>query len=186
MINHKGIQKLETERLVLRKFSLEDVEDMFNNWANDDLVTEHLSWPTHKDIDVTNKVLKTWVESYEQEDTYLWAITLKENNMVVGSIGVVDLDQRHEACSIGYCIGRAFWGKGITTEAFKVVLEFLLNDVGFERVQAYHHTNNPASGKVMEKSGLQYEGRLRHYRKNIKGEFVDCDLYGIIRADLEK
>lgn len=183
MINHKGTQVIETDRLILRRFTLEDAEDMYYNWANDDLVTEHLSWPTHKNVEVTKQVLKSWVESYNREDTYSWAITLKEKNMVIGSIGVVEIEESHENCTIGYCIGRAFWGKGITTESFKGIIGILFDEVGFERIQAYHHADNPASGKVMKKSGLKYEGRLRHYRLNTKGDFVDCDFYGILRDD---
>lgn len=183
MLRHRGTQVIETDRLILRKFTLEDAEDMYNNWANDDLVTEHLSWPTHKSVDISEKVIKSWVESYQNEDTYSWAIALKDNNIVTGSIGVVELNETHESCNIGYCIGRKFWGRGITTEAFKGIIEYLFNEVGFERIEAYHHTSNPASGKVMIKSGLKYEGTLRHFRKNTKNEFEDCDFYGMIRQD---
>ncbi|WP_105616372.1 GNAT family N-acetyltransferase [Vallitalea okinawensis] len=181
MLYHKGTQTIETERLKLRRFTVKDAEDMYNNWANDDKVTECLSWPTHKSIDTTRKILESWMESYDKDDTYSWAITYKEDNIVIGSIGVVSLNNQHESCSIGYCIGRNFWGRGITTEAFKEIIQFLLYEVGFERIEAYHHTDNPASGNVMKKAGLLFEGTLRHYRKNIRGKFVDCDLYGIIK-----
>lgn len=60
---------------------------------------------------------------------------------------------------------------------------FFFNEVGFNRIQAKHHKDNPASGKVMKKAGMKYEGRLREYFKNNDGEFVDCDLYSIIKAD---
>lgn len=186
MLIHKGTQEIITDRLLLRKFREKDAKDMFDNWANDEIVTEYLSWPTHENIETTKKVLKSWIDNYDNNDNYLWAITLKDKDQVLGSIGVNEISGEHEYCTIGYCIGREFWGKGITTEAFKGIINYLFNEVKFERIQAYYHTNNPASGRVMAKSGLKYEGRLRHYRKNTKGEFVDCDFYGIIKEDFIK
>lgn len=185
MLNHRGTKLIETERLILRRFNLKDTEDMYNNWANDDEVTKHLSWPIHESIDVSAKIIESWVRSYDNNETYNWAIELKEIGEVIGSIGIVGLDNIYEQCSIGYCIGKSFWGKGITTEAFIGLIEFLFKEVGFERIQAYHHIDNPASGRVMIKAGLKYEGRLRNYRKKLNGIYVDCDFYGIIKSDLE-
>ena len=183
MINHKGTKRIETERLILRKFTIDDADDMYNNWANDDLVTEYLTWPTHSSVEVSKMVLDYITASYKNEDTYSWAIFDKEFNEVIGTIGVVDKDDNHEYCTMGYCIGQQYWGKGITTEALKVVIEFLFKEVCYERIQAFFHSTNIASGKVMEKAGMKYEGKLRHYQKDNKGNFVDCDFYGIVRKD---
>lgn len=69
------------------------------------------------------------------------------------------------------------------TEAFTAVLKFCFEQVGFERIQALHHVDNKASGRVMQKAGLRYEGRLRRYNVTGSGEQVDCDLYAMIRED---
>jgi len=183
MINHKGTQQIETDRLVLRKFSLEDANDMYNNWANDDSVTKYLTWPTHSSVDISKKVLGFTVESYDKKDTYSWAIFHKEKGEVIGSIGAVEVVDNQEQCTIGYCIGREFWGKGITSEALKAVINYFFVEVGFERLQAFYHSDNVASGKVMLKAGMKYEGKLRHYQKSTKGNFADCDFYGIIKSD---
>lgn len=182
-MNHKGTKTLETGRLRLRPFELSDNEDMYNNWANDDAVTKHLTWPTHTSIEVTDMVLESWVKGYVLDTTYSWAIELKEEGKVIGSIGVVEFKEENEQCSIGYCIGSEFWNKGITSEAFGVIIDFLFDEVGFERIQAYHHSDNPASGKVMMKVGMKHEGCLRHYTKKTSGIYVDCDIYGILKDD---
>ena len=76
-MEHKGTQRLETKHLILRRFSLEDDEAMYENWANDDEVTKFLSWPTHPNTEVTGYVLKDWVSHYPDDDFYQWAIVPK-------------------------------------------------------------------------------------------------------------
>lgn len=183
MLVHKGTLDIETDRLILRRFVESDADDMFNNWANDDDVTRYLTWPTHKDIDVSKIVISDWVEGYKNDEFYQWAIMLKENEKVIGSISVVELSNTNEHCDIGYCIGKAYWNKGMTTEALKAIILFLFNEIGFERVQALHYTENVASGEVMKKAGMTYEGRRRKFHKNLDGVFVDCDAYAILKED---
>lgn len=95
----------------------------------------------------------------------------------------MNVDNKLEKCEIGYCIGKAFWNQGIVTEAFKAIIKFALEEVGFNRITGRHHIDNPASGKVMEKCGLQYEGHLRQILKNKFGEFVDCKYYSILKDE---
>lgn len=184
MLNHKGTQTINTERLILRRFRESDTQDMYDNWASDDKVTKYLTWPPHQDLEVTKSILADWIKQYEEDDYYQWAIVPKDYGKVIGSISVVSLSNMHEHCEIGYCIGRDYWGKGITTEALKALISYLFMEVGFQRLQAFHHSENIASGKVMQKAGMKYEGILRNYHKNLKGEFVDCDFYAVIREDI--
>ena len=78
-MQHLGTQTIETERLVLRRFSMEDAQTMYDNWASDDDVTRYLTWPTHTDSSVTEMVLGNWVDSYANDDFYNWAIQLKSD-----------------------------------------------------------------------------------------------------------
>jgi ribosomal-protein-alanine N-acetyltransferase len=183
MLNHKGTISLETERLVLRQFTKEDAEDMFNNWASDEEVTRCLTWPTHGSIDITKKVIGMWIEEYRNLDYYQWAIELKESKSVIGSISLMSIDNHNENCEVGYCIGKAFWNKGIVTEAFSQVIEFAFDEVGFQRITARHRADNLASGRVMEKCGLKYEGHLRKILKNSSGILVDCKYYSILKDE---
>ncbi|MBQ4523154.1 MAG: GNAT family N-acetyltransferase, partial [Lachnospiraceae bacterium] len=77
-MNHKGTVKLETERLILRRFVIEDAKAMYENWASEDEVTKFLTWPTHSSVEDTRFVLNHWINSYEKSDFYNWAIELKE------------------------------------------------------------------------------------------------------------
>ena len=102
---HCGTQRLETERLILRKFTKEDAAAMYKNWASDDEVTKYLTWPTHSNIDVSKNVLEDWVNSYSDDKYYQWAIVLKENgDEPIGSISVVQMNEDISMVHIGYCI----------------------------------------------------------------------------------
>ena len=183
MLNHKGTITLETERLIIRQFSEEDAADMFNNWASDEEVTRCLTWPTHGSIDITKKVIGMWIEEYKNLEYYQWAIELKESRSVIGSISLMSIDNHNENCEVGYCIGKAFWNRGIVTEAFSKVIEFAFDELGFQRITARHQADNTASGKVMEKCGLKYEGQLRKILRNSRGILVDCKYYSILKDE---
>lgn len=183
MVNHIGTKELETERLILRKFSNEDALDMYNNWASDPEVTKYLSWPTHSNVEVSEKVLKMWIESYKNVESYEWAVELKESKQVIGSISLMNIDNNIQNCEIGYCIGKAFWNKGIVTEAFSTIINFAFKELGFERITGRHHIDNHASGRVMEKCGLKYEGLLRKIIRTSNGTLADCKYYSILKDE---
>lgn len=183
MLKHIGTKTIETERLILRQFKEADATDMFNNWASDDTVTKFLSWPTHSDIEVSKELLKMWVNEYRNEEHYNWAIEIKENESVIGSIGLMNIDNNIENCEIGYCISRAFWNKGVMTEAFSAIINLAFKEVGFERITGRHHVENIASGRVMKKCGLKYEGTLRRIHRINTGSLVDCKYYSILKED---
>lgn len=76
-MDHKGTKKIETENLILRKFELSDAQAMYKNWGSDSEVTKFLTWGPMKDVDISKTVVKSWVEEYEKENFYQWAIVLK-------------------------------------------------------------------------------------------------------------
>jgi len=88
-MKHKGTKYLESERLVLRPFILNDAETMYNNWASDSDVTRYLMWSAHDSISVSKKVLQEWTDNYKDNSFYQWAIVLKGRlNEPIGSINV--------------------------------------------------------------------------------------------------
>ena len=178
-MKHLGTQRIETERLVLREVRLDDAQAMFDNWASDSEVTKYLTWPTHGSVDVTKLIAESWVKGYEQENFYQWMIELKEIGQPIGSISVVNMDDRVEKAEIGYCMGRNWWHKGIMTEALRAVMDFLFDDVGVNRIEARHDPRNPHSGGVMRKCGLKYEGTSRQSDRNNQGICDTCH-YGLV------
>lgn len=183
MLLHKGTETLETERIILRKFNFEDLNDMYTNWASDDEVTRYLTWPTHENRETTFKILDSWISKYSEQEYYQWAITLKEYGKVIGSISLMNINNENKSCEIGYCIGRNYWNKGITTEAFKQLIEFAFMKIGFKKIIGKHFIENIASGRVMQKCGMGYVGILEKAIVNSKGHLCDCKEYSITLND---
>ena len=185
-MDHKGTVRLETERLILRKITIEDAEAAFQNWMSDEKVTEFLRWPTHNDISVSERVIKQWIKEYQKNKAfYQWTIVLKELGEPIGSISVVDMKEQIDMVHIGYCIGSKWWGNGYMSEAFARIISFLFEEVGAQRIESQHDPNNPASGKVMKKCGLKYEGTLRKADWSNKG-IVDAAMYSLLVEDYRK
>lgn len=184
MLMHKGTQTIETSRLVLRRAQIEDAQPMFNNWASDPEVTKFLTWTPHDNLNITKGILENWIAEYERNDYYHWIIVLKEIGEPVGSL-LVSTVGRAQSAHIGYCIGKAWWHRGIVSEALLAVINFLFYEVGYHRVEAMHDPNNPHSGGVMKKCGMKYEGTARASDRNNQG-ICDAAYYGVIRSDWEK
>lgn len=183
-MNQTGTQRIETARMILRRFRTEDAEDMYANWASDPEVTRFLTWPPHANVDVTRSKIEEWVQKYEDDGFYNWAMELKETGRVIGNISVVKLNEKTEAADIGYCMSRAYWGRGFMPEALKAVMDYLFDVVGLNRVAACHDANNPKSGRVMEKAGMKLEGVLRAAGRNNLG-ICDEVWHAMIRSDRE-
>lgn len=181
-MKHLGTQTIETERLLLRRFTLEDAQAVYRNWASDPEVTKFLTWPVHGSVDTTKKVLSFWLSDYEKDDFYQWAIELKELGQPIGTISVVSHNDKAELAHIGYALGRSWWGRGIMTEALHAVIHFLFDEVGVNRIESRHDPRNGGSGAVMRKCGMKYEGTLRKSDWNNQG-ICDASWYALLAEE---
>ncbi|MCX4355561.1 MAG: GNAT family N-acetyltransferase [Oscillospiraceae bacterium] len=181
-MEHKGTITLETERLILRRFTESDAEAAFKNWTSSDAVTKFLRWETYRDISAMRDYINFQLENYKKTDTYDWAIVLKELGEPIGSMGAVAFNEKARSVEIGYCIGEKWWRRGYTSEALSAVIRFFFEEVGVNRVYSEHDPRNPNSGRVMEKCGMKYEGTLRQADFNNTG-ICDTCVYGILAEE---
>lgn len=143
--------KLETERLILRKFTEADIEALYL-LLKDEEVNQFLPWYPMKNIEETKKFYKErYAAKYEQPQAYAYAICLKSNNYVIGYIKI-DMEEHHD---FGYGLHKDFWNRGIVTEAGKALIQQVKRD-GLLYITATHDVNNPQSGRVMQKLGMKY------------------------------
>ena len=180
-MTHVGTKTIKTARLILRRLELSDAEMMFRNWTSDEEVTRFLRWDAHDSIDKTKNMVQQWVDSYQEESTYYWGMYLEDGEMI-GSIGVTIASECDFKGELGYKIGSRWWNQGYASEAVRAVIDYMFRNTDMERMDAFCSVDNLASSKVMEKTGMHYEGLLRNYYKTRDG-FHDCMLYGIIRND---
>lgn len=152
---HQGTKQLETERLILRRFTTNDAKKMFDNWSNDKEVTRFLPWPTHQNISETEELLKLWEKEYASDTTYQWAIAEKETNELIGSTSITIYDDLTEG-EIGYCLSKKAWGKGYATEITKALIDFSFHHIHLKRIFGKHSKSNTNSGQVMLKAGFTF------------------------------
>ena len=174
---------LETERLILRKFTIDDAEGMFKNWATDPLTNKYLSWELHKSIDESKSIIEDWLKRYES-GFYNWVVELKDTHEIIGNICEEGKNLKHKTISVGYCYGSKYWNNGYASEALRRVIEYLLTEQDFYLVEANHRSSNPASGRVMQKAGMKYDGTLRERRINLDGTRADMIYYSITKNEL--
>lgn len=179
-----NLPTLETERLNIRLFKEQDVQDLFE-YCSDDEVTRYLPFTTYTSLEQAKDRINYCLESYRQiSRPILWAIEYKKDNKLIGGIDFVGLDEINKVGEIGYVLNRAYWNKGIMTEALMAVIKFGFEKVELNRIEIYCDERNVASARVMEKNGLKYEGTLRQKRFD-KGEFVSLKCYSILKEEYE-
>lgn len=143
---------LETERLILRKFTEDDLKALFNIYKDKEVNT-FLPWLPLKSMEEAKVFFnEQYIEAYKQPNGYKYAICLKTDNLSIGYVNV-SMEDSHD---FGYGLLKQFWKQGIVTEASKAVVEQLKKD-GIVYITATHDINNPSSGSVMKKLGMQYQ-----------------------------
>ncbi len=177
-----AIPTLETKRLIIRPFSLDDAKDV-QRLAGDFAVAETTLTIPHP---YENSMAEEWIGTHEknfQEGTEIvFAITHKTEKYLIGAIGISNINTKFEKAEIGYWIGKPHWNNGYCTEAVQAVLKYCFVSLKLNKVYAMHFMNNPPSGRIMEKAGMKKEGVLRQNVK--KGEkYFDTPVYGILRGE---
>ena len=185
-LEHKGTVKIETSRLILRRFTPEDKEPIYQNCWSD---REVWKWMNYAPMDCIGDLAERsglftekWFAAYERPDRYSWAIQLRETGEVIGRFFGMHPDDRLEQVELAYELGRKWWNMGYMTEAASAVIDFFFSRVGMNRVWAYHADANPASGKVLQKCGMKYEGTLRQACICNNGRF-DMVCYSILAEE---
>lgn len=147
---------LETKRLILRRFTDKDLEALFNIYKDEEVNT-YLPWFHLKSKEEARSFFEERYEKeYKKPKGYRYAVCLKSDNIPIGYVNV-GIDDSHD---LGYGLRKEFWHKGIITEACKTVLEQIKKD-GFLYVTGTHDINNPRSGNIMKKLGMQYKYSYR-------------------------
>lgn len=163
---------LETKRLLLRPFKIDDAFEMYNNWSSDSDVTKYLTWNYHKDIDQTKEIISIWINQYEKPERINFGIVLKETNELIGGIDVVGYLEGIPV--IGYVLSKKYWNNGYMSEACKKVVEFLFNK-GYNKIRIDAVVENIASNKIIQKcGGILFETIDDYFRQKDKTFKINC------------
>ncbi|WP_342543005.1 GNAT family N-acetyltransferase [Paenisporosarcina sp. FSL H8-0542] len=183
MIKFHGTPTLETERLILRRLVIEDAQSFFTHWMSDERVTDNLIKGAHKSIKESVERVTNIVNEYEEQEFCYWGIELKATGDLIGAIDFYHFDLGTENCEVGFTLGYDWWNQGYGTESLKAVMEFGFRHMNIHKISAAHNSDNPASGKIMQKVGMKQEGSIRHMIRNAKNQYKDCAIYGILQEE---
>lgn len=176
-----NLPTIETERLLLRKITLNDASDMFE-YGSDPQVSEYTTWSTHTSIEDTKYFIRSLLKMYKRRELVDWGIVHKAEKKFIGTCGYVEWSMTHSRAEMGYAISRKYWNQGYMSEAVNAIMEFGFREMLLNRIQAKCKVSNIGSARVMEKVGMQLEGILRQ-QIFVKGEYWDLKIYSILRED---
>lgn len=172
--------EMETERLRLRLWRMEDLEDFYAYAQNPD-VGPWAGWKPHGNIEESREILSRWVNNTDGNDIKL-ALEDKATGKAIGSIGIEPDGHRPdmEGCrSLGYVLGKDYWGRGLMTEAVRAVLDYAFQVMKLRLLTITHYPQNLRSKRVIEKMGFVYEGTLRTATTIYNGEERDLCCYSM-------
>lgn len=172
--------ELHTPRLLLRTYNVEDIPDLIPLIGAREIAATTLRIPhPYTQADAEDQVRR----SQGSEDAVRLGVWIEASSSLIGGMGL-RLEPDHHRGELGYWIGVPYWGNGYATEAAQAMLRYGFEEMKLNRIYASHFSNNPASGRILLKVGMQPEGCLRgHILK--WGEYRDLVVYGVLKDDVK-
>jgi len=168
---------IETPRLQLRTWSEDDIPELVTLIGAREVAATTLRIP-HP---YQERHAREFLATVAKENELRLSIRQRSDGRLCGGVGLHP-EAQHSHAELGYWIALPYWGNGYATEAAKAVVRYGFEQIKLNRIFAHHFKHNPASGKVLRKIGMKYEGCMRqHVRK--WDEFVDLELYSILREE---
>ena len=176
--------RIETERLILRPWQQEDLEDLYA-YASVENVGEMAGWIHHKSKEESQTILDSFVGHKKT-----FALELKETGRVIGSLGLEEYstddfeEPELQGREIGYVLSKEYWGKGLMTEAVGAVIDYCFRVLGYDFLLCAHFNRNDRSRRVIEKSGFRY---VKDILYTTRYETVEqSKFYALYNPDLER
>ena len=154
---------LSTSHLILRALRLTDLDDLYE-YASDPEIDQYVPWKHYKNIDEAHENLNEFLEEYEKDGLGAWGIEHRADKKLIGIINTSIPHRINRRVELGYTISRAYWGKGYATETVQAVIQFGFEKMNLVRIEAVLLPEHLASARVLEKSGMQFEGLLHSYQ----------------------
>lgn len=171
---------LTTARLLLRPLRIDDASRVQQLVSDPDVARTTANIPHPYPAGAAEAWIARHQTTTQHGDEFVWAVT----SIGAGLVGAMGLrvEAQQERAELGYWIGKEYWGAGFATEAARAILGYGFTTLGLNRIYAHHMRRNPASGRVLQKLGMRYEGSLRqHFQRD--GRFEDLECYGMLRME---
>jgi ribosomal-protein-alanine N-acetyltransferase len=172
---------LQAERLILRAFTLEDTPEVQRLAGVREVAEMVYPIPHPYEDGMAEEWIATHRSAFEADEAVTFAITLREGGTLCGAIELT-INPQDVNAEIGYWLGVPYWGKGYATEAAKEVVRYGFEELDLHRIHSGHFARNLASGRVLRKLGMSYEGTRREHLRKL-GRFEDYVQYGLLARD---
>lgn len=173
---------ISTDRLLIKKVSLDDAESLFKVWSND-AVTEYMNIDSMTEVSDAENMINFFIAADSSNEANRMGIFLKGNEKdAIGSCGFNYIDFENDRAEIGYELHTDYWRKGYMKEALTALIDYGFEIFSFNRIEAKVDVKNVASQRLLEKMLFESEGVLREYEKQ-KNEYIDIMMYSILNKD---
>ena len=175
---------LECDRIILRKMDRSFADDMFE-YASNPAVTKYLTWDVHPNRRFSYNYLGYVNSRYRTGEFFDWAITMRDSGKMIGTCGFTRFNFSSYSAEIGFVLNPKYWGYSIAPEASRRVIRFGFDTLALHRIEARYMENNIQSRRVMEKSGMTFEGIYRDMML-VRGQFVSVGVCSILRSEFNR
>ena len=183
-MNHIGTVEITTDRLKLRRFTVDDVDSFYECYVSDPKVHTYVNYVQGKTREAAEEFIRGIVAQYDKDPAfYAWALTQDGN--VFGYVGLCNIDEKSDSAELRFTFGSKWWGHGFSTESTGAVRDLAFKRIGFHRLYSDLHIDNVSSGSVLLKLGMEPEGVLRGAYKNEDGTYSDMKQFGMVAEDLD-
>lgn len=172
---------LVSRRLLLRKITLRDAEDVYA-YARQEATSRYLLWSPHPSLSYTKRYLASLTHQYKKGTFFDFGVTLRETGRMIGTCGFTSVREAHNAGEMGYVIAPDCWGQGYGTEAARLLLSFAFFHLGVHRMEARFMMENTASRRVAERCGMVFEGVCRE-QMLVKGKYCDIGVCSVLERE---
>ena len=179
------MKNLETADLVLRRFEERDAKEAYENWASVKELADISDFSVHSNVEETKKIIQIGLGEPD-DDTYTWAIELKNTKELVGFVRLYEVSKENKKCKIIWALGYKWWHKGISNQAIKEIIKYLFNEQGFNLVVAEHYSNTEdLRSPILKDVGMEKEATLKARKVDSKtGKVLDKIIYSILNPNI--
>ncbi len=179
----KSFPTLQTERLVLRKLRQTDADDFFANFSDEETM-RYFGMEPLTQLEQAVQTIEGRLQAFEEDRAIRWAITFREEDRLIGTIGFHRFDRESSRAEVGYELNRSLWGKGVMSEALQAALGYGFDQLNLNRIEGLVSPENVGSLRVLEKGGFTQEGILRAYMF-FGGRYHDSVMFSMLKSEFE-
>lgn len=175
------IAEIKLSHLLLRKMSISDTKELFEIWSDSE-VTKHMNIENFTHMEQVKEMVHLFDKLSENNEAIRYSIIELESNKIIGTCGFNYVDFNNSKAEIGYDLNRSYWGHGYAKEAISHLIQYAIDDLSINRIEAKIEPQNTNSIQLIQKLNFTYEGTLRQSEKS-KGRYIDLKIYSKLASD---